>query len=105
MKYGLLADHIVVRGEDPAEFDSLHEGLIDAFLPLGSQEEHLVERIAACMWRFRRIYRIGAGIFTHESLAIEFDRARNETKNIRIKHGEVIDCAFIRSADHGREAA
>ena len=80
MKHGLLAEHIVVRGEDPAEFDSLRESLIDDFLPQGSHEEYLVERLAACMWRLRRIYRIEAGIFTLESLTIEIDRARKETE-------------------------
>jgi len=80
MKHGLLAEHIVVRGEDPAEFDSFRESLIDDFLPQGSHEEYLVERLAACMWRLRRIYRIEAGIFTLESLTIELDRARNETE-------------------------
>ncbi len=80
MKHGLLAEHIVVRGEDPAKFASLHESLMDEFFPRGSQEEYLVERVAVCMWRLRRVYRIEAGIMTHESLMIEFDRARNETK-------------------------
>ncbi len=30
------------------------------------------------MWRLRRLYRIEAGIFDHESLTIELDRARDE---------------------------
>ncbi len=41
----------------------------------------MVERVAACMWRLRRLYRVEAGIFTHESLTIELDRARNEAQS------------------------
>ena len=80
MKHGLLAEHVVVRGEDPAEFASFYESLVDEFLPQGPLEEQLVERVAVCGWRLRRIYRIEAGIFTLESLTIELDRARNETE-------------------------
>ena len=80
MKHGLLAEQVVVRGEDPAEFAGLHESLVDEFQPQGPLEGQLAERVAACMWRLRRVYRIEAGIFTYESLTIELDRARKETK-------------------------
>ncbi len=84
MKHGLLAEHVVVRGEDPAEFASFYESLVDEFLPQGPLEEQLVERVAVCGWRLRRVYRIEAGIFTYESLTIELDRARNETKKYEL---------------------
>ncbi len=32
------------------------------------------------MWRLRRLYRVEAGIFTHESLTIELDHARDEAR-------------------------
>ncbi len=57
------------------------ESLIDEFQPQGPLEEQLVERVAACMWRLRRLYRIEAGIFAHESLTIELDRARDEARS------------------------
>ncbi len=81
MKQGLLAADFVVRGEDPAEFTRILESLIDEFQPQGPLEEQLVERVAACMWRLRRLYRVEAGIFTHESLTIELDRARDEARS------------------------
>ncbi len=40
-----------------------------------------MDRVAACMWRLRRLYRIEAGIFAHESLTIELDRARDEAQS------------------------
>ena len=78
MKHGLLAKEIVVRDEDPVEFACVLENLVDEYQPQGPLEGQLVERIAACMWRLRRLYRIEAGILTHESLTIELDRANAE---------------------------
>ena len=63
---------------------SFYESLVDEFLPQGPLEEQLVERVAVCGWRLRRVYRIEAGIFTYESLTIELDRARNETKKYEL---------------------
>ncbi len=81
MKHGLLAADLVVRDEDPVEFAGVLESIIDEFQPQGPLEEQLVERVAACMWRLRRLYRVEAGIFTHESLTIELDRARDEAQS------------------------
>ena len=81
MKHGLLAADLVVRGEDPVEFAGVLENLVDELQPQGLLEAQLVERVAACMWRLRRLYRVEAGIFTHESLTIEMDRAKKEVKS------------------------
>ena len=80
MKHGLLAADLVVRDEDPVEFTRVLESLVDELQPQGPLEEQLVERVAACMWRLRRLYRIEAGIFAHESLTIELDRAQEEAR-------------------------
>ena len=64
IKHGLLAADFVVRDEDPVEFAGVLESLIDEFQPQGPLEEQLVERVAACMWRLRRLYRVEAEIFT-----------------------------------------
>ncbi len=80
MTHGLLAADLVVRDEDPVEFARVLENLVDELQPQGSLEEQLVERVAACMWRLRRLYRIEAGIFANESLTIELDRARDEAR-------------------------
>ena len=76
MKHGLLAADLVVRDEDPVEFTRVLDNLVDELQPQGPLEEQLVERVAACMWRLRRLYRVEAGIFTHESLEFEYERAR-----------------------------
>ncbi len=81
MKHGLLAADLVVRGEDPVEFAGVLENLVDELQPQGPLEEQLAERVAACMWRLRRLYRVEAGIFTYESLTIELDRAQDEARS------------------------
>ncbi len=81
MKHGLRAEEVVVRGENPADFARVLENLIDEFQPQGPLEEQLVERVAACMWRLQRLYRVEAGIFTYEALTIELDRAQKEARS------------------------
>ncbi len=94
MKHGLLAEQVAVRGEDPVEFAGVLESLIDEFQPQGPLEEQLVERVAACMWRLRRLYRVEAGILIHESLTIELDRARDEARSF-VKIEEKFDLGSL----------
>ncbi len=71
MKHGLLAADLVVRDEDPDEFARVLENLADELQPQGPLEELLVERVAVCMWRLRRLYGIEVGIFHYEITSIE----------------------------------
>ena len=75
MKHGLLAADLFVRDEDPVEFAGVLENLVDEFQPQGQLEEQLVERIAVCMWRLRRLYSVETGIFHFEIERIERDNA------------------------------
>ncbi len=90
MKHGLLAEQVAVRGEDPVEFTRVLESLIDEVQPQGPLEEQLVERVAACMWRLRRLYRVEAGILTHESLTIELDRAHDEVRSFEEIESDIL---------------
>src|SRR5439155_7124069 len=49
--------------ESAKDLEKFHQGLIEQMLPLGALEEQLVERIAICAWRLRRVYRIEARLF------------------------------------------
>ncbi len=89
VKHGLLAQEVAVHGEDPVEFAGVLESLVDEFQPQGPLEEQLVERVAACSWRLRRVYRIEAGILTHEALTIEHDRARDEVGKFEVTDSEI----------------
>ena len=86
MKHGLLAADLVVRGEDSVAFAGVLENLVDEYQPQGPLEEQLVERVAVCMWRLRRVYRVEAGIFQYEITKIESDNASEyqETQAVTI---------------------
>ena len=89
MKHGLLAEDFVVRGEDPVEFAVVLQNLVDELQPQGPLEEQLVERVAACMWRLRRLYRVEAEIFTHAILAIELNDASEEVARYEVSFGDL----------------
>ena len=61
LKHGLCAEVAVIRSgegaEDPDEFRTLLEGLVEDFQPVGVSEHLLVERIAICHWRLGRAVR------------------------------------------------
>ncbi len=59
--HGLTSTHVVIRGEDQGEFEELRKNLEEEIEPVGVQEFDLVETIAICMWRRRRIYRMETG--------------------------------------------
>ncbi len=84
MKHGLLAADLVVRDENPIEFAGVLENLVDDFQAQGPLEEQLVERVAACMWRLRRLYRVEAEIFTYERLTIELNHASEEVAKYEV---------------------
>jgi len=64
LKHGLLARTILLNEadphENPADFDHLLAALHRDLAPADSLQAILVERIAACTWRFRRAYRYEA---------------------------------------------
>jgi hypothetical protein len=84
MKHGLLAADLVVRDEDPVEFAGVLEKLVNELQPQGPLEEQLVERVAACMWRLRRLYRVETGIFTYERLTIALNHASEEVAKYEV---------------------
>lgn len=55
MVHGLTAVQIVIDGEDPAQFESLREELLEEFDPQTTTEAHLVEQLAGLLWRLRRV--------------------------------------------------
>ena len=67
MKHGILSRLVVLPHEDSSEFSQLMDALIEEHSPMGMTELHLVEDLAAIMWRKRRVLqaegaRINAGL-------------------------------------------
>ena len=65
LKHGLSAEQVVIPGEDPAAFEALRSDLIEHYQPADPVAEHLVDQVAACIWRLKRVPEIEAGIFSY----------------------------------------
>ena len=65
LKHGLLSRDVVIQTgdgkENSAEFNTLITQLAAQFQPEGVLEEILVERIAVCYWRLRRVLKCETG--------------------------------------------
>ena len=83
MKHGLQADQVLIPGENPEEFEALLSSLEEYYNPVGPVENVLVERIAYCTWRLRRLSQIEAAIMREQHVEIEEERARSKMWKIR----------------------
>lgn len=54
LKHGLTSKQVVIKGEDPDEYDQFRADVITQYRPEGIVECHWVDEIAAAMWRLRR---------------------------------------------------
>lgn len=55
MKHGILSRLVVLAHEDYEEFSDLLAALIEEHRPAGMTERHLIEELAALIWRKRRV--------------------------------------------------
>jgi len=63
VRHGLLAEQVVIRGEDPGEFEFYRQQMLGELAPAGAMESVLAERVAGLAWRLRRAERIQAEVF------------------------------------------
>lgn len=55
MQHGILSRLVVLAHEDHAEYGGLLAALIEEHRPAGMTEQHLIEELAAIIWRKRRV--------------------------------------------------
>jgi hypothetical protein len=55
VKFSILSQATLLKGESRAEYESLLEGLWESFQPVGKAEELQVERMATIWWRHLRL--------------------------------------------------
>jgi len=55
LRHGILSRYTVLPWEDADEYSTLLTALIAEHSPHGPTEEHLVEELAAVLWRKRRL--------------------------------------------------
>ena len=58
--HGLTANSVVVAAEDKAQFQALLDSYISHYAPENPVERDLVEEMAVCKWRQRRVWTIEA---------------------------------------------
>jgi replication initiation and membrane attachment protein DnaB len=61
LKHGAYSQSTLLPGEDPAEFEELHRGLVEEFRPNGRMEEETVASIAHLMWRRQNLAQFEIG--------------------------------------------
>src|SRR5262245_27458354 len=61
--HGLLSRYVLLPGEDGNALDGLRSALLAELTPFGELEAALVDRIASCIWRLRRVQRTELGVF------------------------------------------
>ncbi len=70
LKHGLTAKTVVLPGENKADFDRLHQQLIEEHAPAGALETELVAEIAACLWRLQRARRYESKVLETSSFEV-----------------------------------
>lgn len=60
--HGLTSQRIVLKGEDPAEYDAFRANLIREYNAQTETERVLVEDLAACSWRLARARRVETAV-------------------------------------------
>jgi len=63
VKHGLLAKEVVIKGEDPGEFEFYRDQMLAELAPAGQMESMLAHRIVGLSWRLRRAERLQAAAF------------------------------------------
>ena len=71
LRHGLTSKHVVIKGEDPEEFEALRQDLLDDWKPAGTQEELLVTQIVESAWRLMRVRRIETRTYAQYFVVVE----------------------------------
>ncbi|MCX5643400.1 MAG: hypothetical protein NTZ17_01755 [Phycisphaerae bacterium] len=58
VKHGLLAKEVVIKGEDPGEFEFYRDQMLGELAPVGQVESVLAERVVSLSWRLQRAERL-----------------------------------------------
>ena len=61
-RHGLTGKQVVIKGEDPAQYDALRQQLVHDYSPSSEREAMLVEDISQNYWRLQRARRIEAQV-------------------------------------------
>ena len=83
VRHGLLAQQVVIRGEDPGQFEFYRDEMLSELAPAGAMESMLAERVVHLAWRLRRAERIQAEVFDEMIVEEETSPVRKEIRSTR----------------------
>jgi hypothetical protein len=63
VRHGLLAREVVIKGEDPGEFEFYRDQMLGELAPVGQMESVLAERVVSLSWRLQRAERLQSAAF------------------------------------------
>jgi hypothetical protein len=89
LKHGIFAENMFVYGETPSEYQELLGALREDLAPQGAVEELLVEKIAICVWRGKRVLRCEGGLV--KALAKYSEKEMRDHRALPISSG-YLDC-------------
>jgi hypothetical protein len=99
VKHGLLAEEILLPGEDEAALRKLGDRLRTELQPVGELENMLVDRIISAHWRLRRLGRVEDGIFTYKYYGTLSDSL--EMEGMQEANTTMLGNAFVTDANEG----
>jgi hypothetical protein len=111
LKHGLTSRRIVLPYENQAEYDAFLKDLLDESQPVGTLEFELVNDIAACIWRLRRVRHregdlaeVALGLKTSKQAREEFALMMRYTAAIeRELHRAIIRLNQVQELRHKRD--
>ncbi|HXX19632.1 MAG TPA: hypothetical protein VEJ46_09535 [Candidatus Acidoferrum sp.] len=80
LKHGIFSQALLLKSESRSEFDSVLSRLYANLAPVGALEELLVEKLAALIWRYRRLLAAEAGGIRKKTELVESDQDKGEKK-------------------------
>lgn len=95
LRHGLTAASVVIRGEDPREFERLHAEFVEEFAPRSPFAAELAGHAATSAWRLRRGARFEAAVFASREADVVAPHGDAELSSIEL--GD----ALIRDATDG----
>ena len=69
----------LLPGEDPAEFEALFTAFRDEYRSCGPTDDFLIEELARCQWKLRRVAGMEAALFSDASASSLADLFGNDT--------------------------
>ena len=99
LSHGLLAQEVVIEGEDRDDYLDLQFALRDQLEPVGPLEEQLADQAVAAFWRLRRLCKVETGVFAFQRLTVEKERAKQARETLRYKSNFDLDFTSHEAVD------